>query len=201
MMIAVILRTFCVPFVVIRNDTLKICTGGEALSDDLRIQCCHLLEWTENKSPLKTESFFFFFFAFYLANNCLWTLQRQASAAPTRQQHVITLEHNDAPPRRLCVHVLSLSDHTLVPPSAAPAGRRGSWKPATIAHALVWQRLALSYFSKCAWSFQFGAGLSLRYNVQTCPEATTTKTDKQTNKQKPHHDFSYTVFTMLQCWE
>lgn len=52
-----------------------------------------------------------------------------------------------------------------------------------IAHALVWQCLAFSYFSKCVWSFEFCAGLSLRYNVQTCPEATTTKTDKQTNKQ------------------
>lgn len=122
LMIAVILRTFCVPFVVIRNDTLENMHRRRSSvwwPEDSMLP--FFLEWTENKSPSKTESFFFFF-AFYLANNCLWTPQRQAAAAPTHQQHVITLEHNDAPPRRLCVHVLSLSDHTLVPSQRCTTG-------------------------------------------------------------------------------
>lgn len=69
--------------------------------------------------------------------------------------------------------------------------------------ARAWQ--AFSYFSKCVCSLmpspEFCAGLSLRYNVQTCPEATAMETPPHQKKKKSLCDFTYTVLIMLQCWE
>lgn len=146
---------------------------GEALPDGMRIvPRGHLLSWTENKSPLKTV----FFPPFYLANNTA-AAGCSCSDTSTARYHTATQRcafHTS--PNACFVTVRSHSGTSQHSTTLSPR------KPPAIAHALVWQCLAFSYISKCAWSFEFCAGLSLRYNVQTCPEATATKTNKQTNK-------------------
>lgn len=70
--------------------------------------------------------------------------------------------------------------------------------------ARAWQ--AFSYFSKCVCSLmpspEFCAGLSLRYNVQTCPEATAMETPPHQKKKKPLwlHLYCPHNATMLRKW-